>query len=232
LTNLCANAIKFTERGEVTLEAALESRGNDSATVRFAITDTGIGIPPDRVASLFLPFVQADASTTRKYGGTGLGLAICRQLVALMGGTIGVDSREGQGSTFWFTASFELMPRGERPTESERIEGSFGARRETIHSRPGARILVAEDNVTNRQVALAQLRKLGYKASAVTNGAEAIEAVKHGHYDLVLMDCQMPVMDGFEVARSIRRMQAGIPIIAITPTRDAGRSEIGARSRE
>jgi len=216
LTNLCANAIKFTERGEVTLEAALESRGNDSATVRFAITDTGIGIPPDRVASLFLPFVQADASTTRKYGGTGLGLAICRQLAELMGGTIGVNSREGQGSTFWFTATFELTPRGEQPTGSERIEVSSGARRETIHSRPRARILVAEDNATNRKVAMAQLRKLGYKAGAVTNGAEAIQAVKHGHYDLVLMDCQMPVMDGFEAARSIRRMQESIPIIAIT----------------
>jgi signal transduction histidine kinase len=108
LTNLLGNAIKFTDRGAVTLEAALESRSSGTATVRFAITDTGIGIRPDQIGALFFPFVQADASTTRKYGGTGLGLAICKQMVEMMGGTLGVDSREGEGSTFWFTATFSV----------------------------------------------------------------------------------------------------------------------------
>ena len=177
LTNLSANAIKFTERGEVTLDAALESQGDGTATVRFPVTDTGIGIRPDQIAALFSPFVQADASTTRKYGGTGLGLAISKQLVEMMGGTIGVDSREGQGSTFWFTAVFELRRLRPAASRERRLERSgrhaSGAPAGAIAARERRRILVAEDNATNREVVLAQLRKLGYKADAVTNGAEA-----------------------------------------------------------
>ncbi len=214
LTNLCGNAIKFTERGEVTLEAALDSRGDVKATVRFSIADTGIGIRPDQAAALFSPFVQADSSTTRKYGGTGLGLAICKQLVEMMGGQIGVASREGHGSTFWFTAVLDLAPEpapGRRPPAGERDVGPAGR---------DARILVVEDSATNRDVALAQLRKLGYGGSAVSNGAEAVEAVRHGGYALVLMDCDMPVMDGFEATRHIRGSSfpgtAGIPIVALT----------------
>jgi PAS domain S-box-containing protein len=217
LTNLCANAIKFTERGEVTLEAALEIQVDGKATVRFAITDTGIGIRPEQVARMFAPFTQADASTTRKYGGTGLGLAISKQLVELMGGTIGVNSREGHGSTFWFTAVFDLASPSQQPPAGERRNGARCS--VTVRGRT-ARILIAEDNATNREVTLAQVRKLGYQAGAVSTGAEAIEAVEHGGYDLVLMDCQMPVMDGFEAARGIRRSIhpniPGIPIIAIT----------------
>ncbi len=204
LTNLCSNAIKFTERGAVTVEAALQSQAGGVATVRFSVHDTGIGIRADQVGKLFAPFVQADSSTTRKYGGTGLGLAISRQLVEMMGGTIGVDSREGHGSTFWFTAILELAPPGQGQSAAEAGGVRQSTRRASASPERTARILIAEDNVTNRQVALAQLRKLGYKPGAVTNGAEAVEAVRDGHYDLVLMDCEMPVMDGFEATIRIR----------------------------
>ena len=222
LTNLCANAIKFTQRGEVVAAVALESQAGSAATLRFAITDTGIGIRPDQAARLFSRFTQVDASSTRKYGGTGLGLAISKQLVEMMGGAIGLDSQEGRGSTFWFTVVMELAPdcassAGERA--EERPGGSVGRVRQPRMTR----ILVAEDDVTNREVVLAQLEKLGYPANAVCDGAEAVRAVKEERYDLVLMDCQMPVMDGFEATRQIRESaQAHIPIIALTASAMAG----------
>lgn len=214
LTNLSSNAIKFTERGEITLTAALVSQEDGMATVHFAVIDTGIGIRPDTVAGLFSPFVQADSSVTRKYGGTGLGLSICRQLAEMMGGQIGVDSSEGHGSTFWFTAVFSQAIPLRQPIA---IDG--GNRRAGARSRPSAerRILVAEDNVTNREVALAQLQMLGYQATVVANGVEAVAAVVQGGYDLVLMDCEMPVMDGFEATRRIRAsLCPDIPIVALT----------------
>jgi PAS domain S-box-containing protein len=121
LTNLCGNAIKFTDHGEITVNADIESRRDGAVTIRFAIADTGIGIRQDQIAALFSPFTQADSSMTRKYGGTGLGLAICKQLVELMGGTIGVESREGQGSTFWFTVLFDLPPPGQAAASSREI---------------------------------------------------------------------------------------------------------------
>ena len=222
LTNLAANAIKFTAKGQVTLEAKIESEDEGKVTVRFAVTDTGIGIRPEQVEAIFSPFVQADASTTRKYGGTGLGLTICKDLVQLMAGTMGVESREGQGSTFWFTAVFESIPAGERQPSEERREGApADPQGATVPST--ARILVAEDNVTNRAVAVAQLRKLGYQATAVTDGAEAVDAVQQGAYDLILMDCEMPVMDGFEATKAIRgSIQSSIPIIALTADAMAG----------
>jgi PAS domain S-box-containing protein len=222
LTNLTANAVKFTEQGVVALDAAMdaamENQGNGSATVRFTVTDTGIGIRQSQAATLFSPFTQADVSTTRKYGGTGLGLAISKQIVEMMGGTIGVDSREGRGSAFWFTAVFELAP--QPAPASERQDAPCGTPAEPAQEKAMARILVVEDNSTSREVALAQLRKLGYQASAVSNGADAVKAVESGRFGLVLMDCQMPVMDGFQAARRIRSSSqpaiAGIPIVAVT----------------
>ncbi len=219
LTNLAGNAIKFTERGEVTVDAKLDSELPGAAIVRFAITDSGIGIRPEQAAQLFSPFTQADASTTRKYGGTGLGLAICKQLVEMMGGSIGVDSHEGQGSTFWFTLQLEL-PQASEQHEERRSENAVPqdgmARRVGTGRVTAGSILVAEDNATNREVALAQLKKLGYHAVAVPNGAEAVQAIERGSYDLVLMDCEMPVMDGYEATRLIRVDRPDFPVIALT----------------
>ncbi len=211
LTNLVANAIKFTERGKVILETTVEKQNDNQITISFHIADSGIGMRPDQISRLFQPFAQADASTTRKYGGTGLGLVISKQLVDLMGGTIGVDSEPGLGSTFWFTAVFDKVEQSAPQPASlpkERLGKSFVS---------GARILVVEDNPVNREVLLAQLSVLGLQASAVENGAEAVETVAGGGYDLVLMDCQMPVMDGFEATLHIRELhQSDIPIVAIT----------------
>jgi PAS domain S-box-containing protein len=226
LGNLFANALKFTERGEIALDVALARQRDDRSTIRFSITDTGIGIRPDRVAALFCPFVQGDDSTTRKYGGSGLGLAISKQLVEMMGGSIGVNSTEGRGSTFWFTAAFDLASSVQRQPVVGVGEGVSPLRRGTVQEQRTERILVADDNVINRTVALAQLRKLGHKAHTVMNGAEAVEAVAQGDFDLILMDCAMPVMDGFEATSRIRASaHPGIPIIALTASAMAGDRE-------
>lgn len=226
LLNLAGNAVKFTDHGEVVLQAVLEEEDDLRASIRFEITDTGIGIPEKSREQLFRPFVQVDGSTTRKYGGTGLGLSISKRLVELMGGRIGVHSEEGRGSTFWFTVNLERAPE-----TSVMIEG--GRKTEGGHSRTvpetgpappggGKMILLAEDNTANQKLTLLLLKKMGYKAHAVLNGQEAVEALKDGQerYFLVLMDCQMPEMDGFEATASIRGLENGtarsIPIIAMT----------------
>ena len=207
-------------------------KSDGKATVRFTVTDTGIGIPRNQIEALFSPFTQADDSTTRKYGGTGLGLAISKQLVEMMGGKIGIESQEGAGSTFWFTAAFERTQDpalastvGPVPQNSatERIKGRFVSPSGLTVKGREPRILVAEDNATNRAVALAQLKKLGYKSDAVANGSEAVEALQHDGYDLVLMDCEMPVMDGFEATHLIRKSSHPlVPIIALTASAMSG----------
>ncbi len=226
LVNLLGNAVKFTPKGRVAVRVRLDSEDDRTAALRFTVSDTGIGFPQNRASSLFEPFVQADGSSTRRYGGTGLGLTISKQLVELMGGRIGVESAEGKGSTFWFTAVFEKQP-ASRLLVGAKANGvmTSGGSIQPEPSVPGkksqARILLAEDNSTSQEVAAAMLNKLGYRADLVSNGVEALKALHDNDYDLVLMDCGMPKMDGYEATRRVRGQQAGarnpnIPIIAVT----------------
>jgi PAS domain S-box-containing protein len=222
LTNLVSNAIKFTPQGEITIRVALVEQGDSQVTLRFEVTDAGIGIPEEARRYLFQPFSQADASTTRKYGGTGLGLAICKQLVTMMAGEIGCESASGKGSTFWFTARFEKAGVGASLPEASlaAIESATSAPPRLSNARRrNMRILVAEDNPFNQKVVLRQLREMGFGADAVGNGIEALEAMHRISYDLVLMDCQMPDMDGYACAAEIRRLEDGakhVPVIAMT----------------
>jgi PAS domain S-box-containing protein len=223
LLNLTANAIKFTERGKVEVLIEVESQTAGQATLLVSVTDTGIGIRQDQTENLFSPFVQADTSTTRKYGGSGLGLTIAKQLVEMMGGKIGLRSAVGEGSTFWFTVVCEIpaAPASASPVEEAIRQipayGSAGAPVRLPRARWGARILIAEDDRTNQRVLLGQLEKLGYQAWAVSSGLEALEALRRESYDLVLMDCQMPGMGGIEATRNIRGLDLpDLPIVAVT----------------
>jgi len=213
LSNLLGNAIKFTEHGEVVVRVSLQSQTSAHAMLRFEVIDSGIGIPADVCSRLFQPFTQADSSTTRRYGGTGLGLAISRQLVTLMGGEIGVQSEPGHGSTFWFTACFEKQPEGGDSASSTAVGGhderphatagtSIAAARPT-----GLHVLLAEDNLVNQKIARRQLEQLGVAADVVSDGLQAVAALERRRYDAVLMDCQMPGMDGYEATRAIRKRE-------------------------
>jgi PAS domain S-box-containing protein len=222
LTNLISNAIKFTPGGQINVRATKETESDTHVVLRFEVADTGIGVPAEARACLFQPFSQVDASTTRKYGGTGLGLAICKQLVNLMAGQIGCDSIPNQGSVFWFTARFEKpsevlpLPEFSAGTGPEMIDPQ---QRLPASQRRGMRILIAEDNVFNQKVVLRQVREMGFGADAVASGIEVLEALDRVPYDLILMDCQMPEMDGYACAAEIRRREDNarhVPIIAMT----------------
>ncbi len=223
ITNLVGNALKFTKQGAVAVNASLVSDQNDVVTVKFLISDTGIGIPESRLSAIFAPFTQVDASTTRKYGGTGLGLTICRQLAELMGGEIGVTSEEGKGSTFWFTARFEkqnaeTIKAAQEATTNAQLVAPRAA--ESLNDLT-ARILLVEDNPINQKVALHQLKTLGYSADVAADGQEAVDALSMTNYDLVLMDCLMPNMNGFEATTIIRDQSSAVlnhnvPVIALT----------------
>jgi PAS domain S-box-containing protein len=217
LINLVANAVKFTERGEVVLRASLLSRTETKAELRLAVSDTGIGIAPEALRRLFQAFSQADSSTTRKYGGTGLGLAICKRIMELMGGEIGVESEVGSGSTFWCRLAFDTArPGAARPPAGPPREAPATR---SVERRRYFRILLVEDNPVNQKVAQLQLGKLGYRADTALDGLEALRAFERGTYDLILMDCQMPGMDGFEATAEIRKRENGerrTPIVAMT----------------
>ena len=221
LLNLGGNAVKFTQAGNVSLALSVLSSDAQSVFIHCEVRDTGIGIPADRIKALFTPFTQVDSSTTRKYGGTGLGLSIVRRLVELMGGECGVTSREREGSTFWFTARFFAADRNARanvqPTHATANTGH--PRRPSRPSGERPLILVADDNVVNQKVAARLLEKMNYRVDVVDTGRAAVSAWRTGKYDLILMDCQMPNLDGYEATREIRKAENGTrrtPIIALT----------------
>jgi len=212
LINMVGNAVKFTERGEVVVRATKEYE-NGHVIARFEVTDTGIGLSKEAQRYLFQPFIQADGSTTRKYGGTGLGLAISKQLVELMGGAIGVESEPGRGSTFWFTARLDKQP------------GPVEARAATPHiDLHNLRVLVVDDNATNRQILLRQITSWGMMATVAESGAQALELLRAAagqgqEYDVALLDLHMPVMDGFELARAIKAdANIALTLLVLMPT--------------
>jgi PAS domain S-box-containing protein len=214
LMNLLGNAVKFTERGSVSLRGTLLERDAASLQLRFEVSDTGIGIEPERVGKLFDAFEQSDSSTTRRFGGTGLGLAVTRQLVELMDGAVGVDSTPGVGSTFWVTVRMQPA----HQTAAEAVPAQPAASEPAHPARLGARVLLAEDNAINQEVAKELLRAAGCEVDVADNGRRAIEMARAGGYDLILMDVQMPELDGIEASRQIRAMSglSRIPIIAMT----------------
>ncbi|MEE4356800.1 MAG: chemotaxis protein CheB [Desulfococcaceae bacterium] len=210
ILNLVNNAVKFTEKGEITLEVSLERETDRRIKLRFSVTDTGIGIPADRLERLFRPFSQADSSISRKYGGTGLGLAISYNIVKLMDGRMTVESEAGKGSSFVFTACFEKSEGIPERAEGEKDSAA------SVSDLSGLRILLAEDNAFNRRMAHIILKKSGLCVESAVNGKEAAAAVRKGNYDLVLMDIRMPVMDGLSATKRIRETGNRIPVIALT----------------
>ena len=251
LMNLLSNAIKFTETGGITLVAEFLSGTTTHALLRFAVSDTGIGIPAAAKLRIFDAFSQADGSTTRRFGGTGLGLSIAKQLVALMGGAITVESEPGRGSTFAFSAQFELQPLStgsdttvacySPPPHSYLVPDHAGGSTHPLGSpsqadaQPDGQaagcILLAEDSPVNREVAVGMLEQLGYQVEIAENGRQALLATEHAHFDLILMDCQMPEMDGLTATSEIRQREteAGrsrLPIIALTANAMQGDREL------
>jgi CheY-like chemotaxis protein len=251
LINLLSNAVKFTQSGEIDVKVSASELLDDSYEMHFSVRDTGIGISKETCARLFQPFSQADASTSRKYGGTGLGLAISKRLVEMMGGRIWVDSEEGKGCNFHFTIKAKVsadLPENELPALSTQAMPTQAMPAQVMHTQAmhtqilptqirqdedepnkteDLRILLAEDNPVNRRMATLMLRKLGYRADSVANGLEVLKSLERQKYDLILMDIQMPEMDGLEATREIRRRwpAEALRIVALTANAIAGDRE-------
>jgi signal transduction histidine kinase/ActR/RegA family two-component response regulator len=238
ITNLVGNAIKFSTKGAVTLHIRKDTEGEHTVTLRFLVRDSGIGIAADKLEHIFAPFTQVDSSTTRKYGGSGLGLAICKRLADLMGGSVGVESVEGSGTTFWFTVVLEkqtkapdlLTPLGPQ-SEPLQVGGTEGPNSAPVPigiesvkgniSTNGIRILLTEDDPTAQEIVTELLNCYGYLVDVASDGKEAVQALEKNDYALVLMDCMMPEMSGYEVTAVIRDPASAvrrhdIPVIALT----------------
>lgn len=212
LVNLITNALKFTSEGEVSIDVSVKDITEEKVSLRIEVSDTGIGIPHDKQQQLFSAFTQADGSTTRKYGGTGLGLAIVRQLVDMMDGELGVDSDVGEGARFWF-----VIPVG----TSKALNEDSSSKQRADNGKIIGRVLLVEDNPVNEMVARKMLEKLGLDSVTAGNGHEALDILERESVDVVLMDCQMPEMDGFEATRRLRERERltesdALPVIAMT----------------
>jgi CheY-like chemotaxis protein len=221
MLNLVGNAIKFTEDGSITISASHRVLAGELIEIRIEVIDTGAGISPEVQELLFNPFTQADSSVSRKYGGSGLGLAICKRICLTMGGDIGVESELGQGSKFWFTVRCQvgIAPAVSAPSLVPKLDATAAP----------LEILVAEDNDIIRTLISKLLSRRGYQAELVANGKEAFDAVQRKHYDLVLMDMQMPEMDGISATAAIRALsgpERNVPIIALTANALVGQREI------
>ncbi|MBF0225872.1 MAG: response regulator [Desulfobacterales bacterium] len=209
--NLINNAIKFTKKGGIKIKTDIIRETKDEIYLKFAVQDTGIGIYPDILPKLFSSFTQADSSTTRKYGGTGLGLSICKRLIEMMGGKIWVESVPGFGSIFHFTAMLNKSIGEVIPNEYEKINAQ-----DAVQKIRGKKVLIAEDNSMNQQIVCEILKSIGVIADIVSNGREALDMILKNSYDAVLMDLQMPIMDGYEATQAIRNSGIKTPIIALT----------------
>lgn len=221
LVNFISNAIKFTVHGGVVVSLTLQEMRQTDLAVRFSVKDTGVGLSEDEQEKLFQPFTHVDGSDARRYGGTGLGLFICKRIVELMHGTIGVESKKGEGSTFWFDLALSKPGDSTSPPSVEKI---------TLTPQLNGMALVVEDNPTLQALAVRQLAALGLRATAVGTGTEAIELASRERFDLILMDCYLPELDGFEATKSIRMLEAQnndrrVPIVAMTASAMEGDPE-------
>ena len=223
IANMIDNAIKFTSTGTITLHCQKIHQDKHTTSIQFNISDTGIGIPQEKQNEIFNRFIQADGSTTRKFGGTGLGLSICKQLVELMDGEIGLKSEENKGAHFWFT----LTLKNSKNPQVTTVQSSTPPK---LYKVTDGCILVADDNPINQMVVKGMLEIFGLCVDVVEDGSQAIEALKNKHYDLVLMDCHMPVLDGYAASTKIRQLATGttkntVPIIAVTASAMQGDKE-------
>jgi CheY-like chemotaxis protein len=217
MLNYASNAVKFTDHGQIVLRLTLLREEADAVWVRFEVEDTGIGVPTEALGRLFHAFEQADNSNTRKYGGTGLGLAITRRLAQMMGGEAGAESSPGQGSRFWFTARIARAAQSAKATAAQDFAPS-SVEHLLRQEHAGRRILVVEDEPVNREITLMLLEDVGFAIDVAEDGLEAVELAAKNRYDLVLMDMQMPRMNGLDATRAIRRQPGNseLPILAMT----------------